>query len=84
MRSFVYSLCGGFKVQFAALLLKKKKKLAAVSHITLSEKQLECRIAFELRMDLFSLPRQSASVFLTKRRRLITTRFPVHVDKELS
>lgn len=74
---------GGLKCRgFAALLLKKK--LAAVSHIALSEKQLECRNALELRMDLFLLPRQSASVFLTKQRRLITTRFPVHVDKELS
>lgn len=51
-------------MQFASFLSKKR---SAMSHIALSEKQLESRNAFELRMDLFLLPRQSASAFVTEK-----------------
>lgn len=54
-------------MQFAALYWGKKKNIWLLCEIALSEKQLECRNAFELRMDLFLLPRQSAGVFSNKR-----------------
>lgn len=60
---FLLCMWWGYQAQIAAVLLERNQ----LCNTALSEKQLECRNAFELRMDLCLLPRQSASVFSNKR-----------------
>lgn len=57
----------GFLKCSLLVCIGEKEKKGLLGEIALSEKQLECRNAFELRMDLFLIPRQSASVFFNKR-----------------